>query len=244
MKAKPVRNVEGQMVLCAVLDATHVVLNIAGPIGKIVLPIMLTGEREGTGNWSWNGDMEKPTLRPSIASSNGGVYCHTWVNDGKAQYLSDTDHSFRNHTLDLIDVDPEELCLETGRHRSVGWASSERTMLGLSYVLLIDGSVTHHRVCDIAALVYKLEQPLIIVAESYTEDALIALVHLAVRDNRLLAILKTPGEGIMRDYEMRRIEAFAHAIPVLSSASLTTHQLGQVKDVRLSANKTEMKKAW
>jgi hypothetical protein len=107
MKAKPMRLGDGTYVECSVEEATYVRLNMPGPISFRMIPVQLHGTREGTGNWSWNGDTEKPTLKPSILSRMPPVCerCHTWVNDGRAQFLDDCTHELAGQTLDLLDVE-------------------------------------------------------------------------------------------------------------------------------------------
>lgn len=108
MKAKPVKIIPGEgYVGCPIDEATHVTINMPGPVGRLTLPMILRGKREGTGCWTWNGDMEHPTLKPSLLTSNGegGWRCHTWVNDGKAQFLPDTSHELVGKTVDLLEVD-------------------------------------------------------------------------------------------------------------------------------------------
>lgn len=128
MKAKPVKLIPGEGYAAAtVIEATHVRLNFPGPAGEIVLPVILKGTRDGTGCWTWNGDTEKPTLRPSVLTQ--GVEritddehrrlmtgekieprpyrCHTWVNDGQAQFLDDCSHALRGQTVDMLEVGHE-----------------------------------------------------------------------------------------------------------------------------------------
>ena len=105
MKAKPYIVANGHMTACRPKDATHVWLNMPGPIPYRLIPVILKGSRKGTHCWSWNGDTEKPTLRPSIRSRDGVHTCHTWVNDGEAQFLTDCTHELAGQTLDLLDVD-------------------------------------------------------------------------------------------------------------------------------------------
>ncbi|RYD61732.1 MAG: hypothetical protein EOP84_35380 [Verrucomicrobiaceae bacterium] len=64
----------------------------------------MNGTREGTGNWTWNGDTEKPTLKPSVLTWNGTERCHTWITDGQAIFLDDCSHEFAGQTLDLLEV--------------------------------------------------------------------------------------------------------------------------------------------
>lgn len=40
--------------------------------------------------WTWNGNMEKPTLKPSVMSPGGGAMCHHFVTDGILHFLNDT----------------------------------------------------------------------------------------------------------------------------------------------------------
>lgn len=110
--AKPVRLEYGVGYLpCAVDEATHVTLNIPGPTGLLTLPVILSGRRDGTGCWTWNGSVEAPTLRPSVLTTaptgglHGGFQCHTWITDGQAQYLDDCSHDLRGQTVPLHPVD-------------------------------------------------------------------------------------------------------------------------------------------
>lgn len=115
MKAKPVRIEKGLgYVQCAVEDATHVSLRIPGPTGLLTLPVIRSGTRAGTGCWTWNGSTEAPTLRPSVLTSFESAVaekswrCHSWINDGAAQFLSDCSHDMANTRVALLDVDEVE----------------------------------------------------------------------------------------------------------------------------------------
>ena len=118
MKAKPVKLVPGSgYIECPIAECTHVKIHFPGPSSIIVLPVILKGKRNGTQCWSWNGDTERPTLRPSV-ETQGNDYegdpedpanwteyrCHSWVTDGKAQFLNDSTHELRGKTVDLIDL--------------------------------------------------------------------------------------------------------------------------------------------
>jgi hypothetical protein len=109
MKAKPLKLVYGEgYFLCEVSEATHVELNMPGPIPTRHIPVILKGNRAGTHCWSWNGDVENPTLKPSILTRTGAdfeVICHSWVNDGKVQFLGDCSHELAGQTLELLNVD-------------------------------------------------------------------------------------------------------------------------------------------
>ena len=54
--------------------------------------------------WVWNGSMETPTFIPSIlvqAFSDKSVRCHSFVTDGKIQFLADCTHELRGQMVDL-----------------------------------------------------------------------------------------------------------------------------------------------
>lgn len=105
MRAQPVKIVKGEgYVDCPVAEATHVGISIPGPSGMRYLPVILNGTREGTGCWTWNGDTENPTLRPSVLTTGHNYRCHSWINEGQAQFLSDCSHEYVNQTLDLLEV--------------------------------------------------------------------------------------------------------------------------------------------
>lgn len=106
MKVKPVKLVAGEgYIECPIVEATHVTLNIPGPTGKLTLPVITHGTRDGTGCWTWNGSVDVPTLRPSVLTTNHNFRCHSWINDGQAKFLSDCSHEYANMTIDLLDVE-------------------------------------------------------------------------------------------------------------------------------------------
>lgn len=55
--------------------------------------------------WEFNGNLEKPTLRPSLLSQftykGQPVVCHSFVTDGQIQFLSDSTHDLSGKTVDL-----------------------------------------------------------------------------------------------------------------------------------------------
>jgi len=56
-----------------------------------------------TGNskrWTWNNNYDSPTISPSISVPN---QCHSFVRDGKIQFLSDCKHKLAGKTVDLPD---------------------------------------------------------------------------------------------------------------------------------------------
>lgn len=66
--------------------------------------------------WGFNGDLERPTLTPSILchpsgrlNDDGSVrqspLCHSFVTDGRIQFLSDCTHALAGQTVDVPEVE-------------------------------------------------------------------------------------------------------------------------------------------
>jgi len=60
-------------------------------------------------NWTFvNNDLEKPTFYPSMlvyANKTGDQKrCHSFVKEGKIQYLDDCEHDMRGQTVELPDI--------------------------------------------------------------------------------------------------------------------------------------------
>lgn len=65
--------------------------------------------------WTWNGSLDAPTLSPSILVTRPAVpdagpgfeefrtalRCHSFVRDGRIQFLSDCTHALAGQTVDL-----------------------------------------------------------------------------------------------------------------------------------------------
>ncbi len=106
MKAQPMRIGDDGYEPCEPQEATHVMLNVLGPIPTRIIPVQIKGTRKGTGNWTWNGDTEKPTLKPSILSRvSEELVCHSFVNDGEICFLADCTHELAGQTWPLLEVD-------------------------------------------------------------------------------------------------------------------------------------------
>ncbi|MEG0976454.1 MAG: DUF6527 family protein [Comamonas sp.] len=62
-------------------------------------------------NWGWNGSLTQPTFTPSVlvtyegkdAGHNGAppAVCHSFVTDGRIQFLGDCTHALAGQTVDL-----------------------------------------------------------------------------------------------------------------------------------------------
>jgi hypothetical protein len=57
--------------------------------------------------WTFNGDFEKPTFSPSmlVNQHRPESRCHSFVTDGKIQFLSDCFHDLAGKTVELPEVD-------------------------------------------------------------------------------------------------------------------------------------------
>lgn len=78
--------------------------------------MVAVGSGEGP-RWGYNGDPAKPTFTPSIlvtwsepsdvaeefddTSKDRPMVCHSYVTDGRIQFLGDCTHALAGHTLDL-----------------------------------------------------------------------------------------------------------------------------------------------
>jgi hypothetical protein len=68
--------------------------------------------------WGWNGDLERPTFSPSVlvkgfgyphgidpapgeTQKPGPTVCHSFVTDGRIQFLGDSTHALAGQTVDL-----------------------------------------------------------------------------------------------------------------------------------------------
>jgi hypothetical protein len=62
--------------------------------------------------WSFNGNVEKPTFSPSLLVQGGRGWdesyqdfvCHSFIKDGKIQFLNDCSHELRGKTVELLEV--------------------------------------------------------------------------------------------------------------------------------------------
>lgn len=89
-----------------------------------VLPLnaLPPGETEFSPNiswkdrWTFNGDFENPTFSPSLNTWWGGFKsgdhdiplhrCHSFIRDGKIQFLGDCTHALAGQTVDLPEIEP------------------------------------------------------------------------------------------------------------------------------------------
>ncbi len=63
-----------------------------------------TGEKISGSTWSFNGDMENPTFLPSLLLDQGTYRCHSFVENGKIRFLSDSTHPLAGQIVDLPEI--------------------------------------------------------------------------------------------------------------------------------------------
>lgn len=53
--------------------------------------------------WQFNFDLEKPTVYPSLLVRGGwkDCYCHSFISEGKIEFLGDSRHPLAGQTVDL-----------------------------------------------------------------------------------------------------------------------------------------------
>ena len=71
-------------------------------------PGCLTDHQISVDKWSWDGDLEKPTITPSVLINDDLACpnyprCHHFVKDGKLEFLSDCTHDLVGQTVDMED---------------------------------------------------------------------------------------------------------------------------------------------
>jgi hypothetical protein len=58
--------------------------------------------------WTFNGNMEKPTFSPSLKvtypEKDKTNICHSFIRDGKIQFLNDCTHKMKGQTVELPEI--------------------------------------------------------------------------------------------------------------------------------------------
>jgi hypothetical protein len=52
--------------------------------------------------WTWNGDVELPTVTPSIVAP--ATHCHLFIEHGQLRFLHDCRHALAGTTVPMEDV--------------------------------------------------------------------------------------------------------------------------------------------
>ena len=64
----------------------------------------------GRPHWTWNGSLDRPTFAPSVmrwidrGDGTRSSVCHSFVRDGRIQFLNDCMHDLRGQTVDLPEI--------------------------------------------------------------------------------------------------------------------------------------------
>jgi hypothetical protein len=105
MKCQPLNWNGEKMLPCEPHEANHLRIKVPGPVSFLVLPI------KPPHGWQWNGSVDSPSLQPSILTTNPreGLRCHSYLTDGKFQFLSDTSHELANQTVPAPEFTLDEL---------------------------------------------------------------------------------------------------------------------------------------
>lgn len=83
-------------------NGTWLTIKPQGYPHALTLPVITKGSRANSNAWTWNGDLEKPTLKPSVRTQHGnGVVSHLWVTDGQGIHLADSTDGLAGQTLPL-----------------------------------------------------------------------------------------------------------------------------------------------
>ena len=65
------------------------------------------------GRWTWDGDVEKPTITPSVKTfarygeEAADRVCHHFVRNGKIEYCGDCTHALAGKTVEMQDIEGE-----------------------------------------------------------------------------------------------------------------------------------------
>ena len=58
--------------------------------------------------WALDGNVDRPTFSPSVLTTmpdgNSKYVCHSFIRDGKIQFLGDCTHELRGQTVDLPEL--------------------------------------------------------------------------------------------------------------------------------------------
>ena len=62
-------------------------------------------EAVGNGPWSFNRNFDRPTIQPSVLVRRTDHVCHSFITDGKIQFLSDCTHELAGQTVELHEIE-------------------------------------------------------------------------------------------------------------------------------------------
>ncbi len=73
-----------------------------GGTGLHLLPVNSSTK---SSSWDWDGDLDRPTLNPSILTGRDSPrVCHSFLRGGVLEFLGDCAHSLANRLVELPDL--------------------------------------------------------------------------------------------------------------------------------------------
>jgi hypothetical protein len=67
----------------------------------------IPGSDGSMNEWGWNNSLDAPTFTPSLLINKANLppspRCHSYVTDGKIEFLSDCTHAMAGQTVDIPD---------------------------------------------------------------------------------------------------------------------------------------------
>jgi len=70
-------------------------------------PFHTGGDSAKHPQWTWNGSTDRPTFSPSLLCNKDypASRCHSFVRDGRIEFLSDCWHALKGQTIDIPEWD-------------------------------------------------------------------------------------------------------------------------------------------
>lgn len=73
-----------------------------GGSGIHMLPVNTSVKKP---SWKWDGNLDLPTLKPSIMTSRGTAeQCHSFLENGVFRFLNDSKHSMKKTRVEMPDL--------------------------------------------------------------------------------------------------------------------------------------------
>lgn len=90
------------------LEPEYVAWHCPGCEGGHAVPVNGFYPAEPDRGWGWNRSLDSPTLTPSVLVNVGGAnptapICHTFIREGKIEFLHDCTHKLAGQTVDIPD---------------------------------------------------------------------------------------------------------------------------------------------
>ncbi len=71
------------------------------PSGIHMLPV---NSSDKSPSWAWDGDIEAPTVSPSILTRWNDRVCHSFLRAGVFEFLDDCTHSLAGQSVPMVDL--------------------------------------------------------------------------------------------------------------------------------------------